>query len=392
MAAEFEPVEVPSRIADLGFSFLKPKDFHALQLPEEEVKFEDPTYFLPLMVCMAGYGAVVFSVAARPAFEDGCVEDWVRFVASKQEGEVIGVRRGVVGGLQAVVVEATQPSEAGQMRVRSHFIEDGGRLVILGTLAPEQVWGSVEEILMQMVGSFRLATPRGQKATVMRPPTPLPTAIPDGKFREHQEAQEDAAAAEEAVAAPAEDDADRPTTPAEVALADNAASLDAEHPMNARLRDNGVGLVPRVLEVNVGERFARLGAAAISSVFRVPLGWHVIDDGKRTLVFDAEGKVQVNLNMRHWGGDANEVLGTILQGLLEEQPGLDHMRLELGGMECLALRGLKSGDEVLEQAYLLKDVGREGLVLVTRVTASQGEMVRALNVAEVVLGELRSAG
>lgn len=388
MAAEFEPVQVPSRIANLGFTFLKPKDFRVLELPEEEVKFEDPTYFVPLYVCMAGYGAVVFSVAARPAFDDGTVEDWVRFLASKQEGEITDVRRGVVGGLQAVVVDATQPSEAGEMRVRSHFIEDGGRLLILGALAPAQVWESVETMLMQMVGSFRLESAQGQKATVMRP------EIPEGKFREYQEAQQEeadrAAASAQAVPSPS-DSNDRPTLPAEVALADDASSLDEENPMNARLRDNGVGLVPRVLEVNLGEKWARLGAGAIESVFRVPLGWHVIDDGKRTLVFDAGGDVQVNLSLRRWNGHAGAVLEGILQEHLAAQPDLDHMRLELGGMECLAFRGLKSGNEVLEQAFLVKNVRSDGLVLVTRVTASAGQMSRAMNVAEVVLGELRGA-
>ena len=34
------------------------------------------------------------------------------------------------------------------------------------------------------------------------------------------------------------------------ARAEGAATLDAEHAVNRRLRDNGVGLVPRVIEVD----------------------------------------------------------------------------------------------------------------------------------------------
>ena len=97
---------------------------------------------------------------------------------------------------------------------------------------------------------------------------------------------------------------DRPTQAVDVALADDTASLDPDHPINARLRDNGIGLVPRVIMVATRDKFASLGAAAIESVFRVPFGWHVIDDGKRTLVFDPGGSVQINLDLRAATPDA----------------------------------------------------------------------------------------
>lgn len=366
--SEFVPTEVSSRIADLGFAYLRPEEFRAIDLPEEEPKFESPEYFIPLHVCMAPYGAVVFSVAARPAYDDGTVEDWLGYHAQRQLGEVMSVREERIGDLRAMAADAVQPSEAGRMHVRAFFVEDGKRLVIVSAMAPEQLWNSVEGMLQTMISSFRLQTPRGQS-------TPLTRGEAAGGGR-----AEDAGAI------------DRPTEAAEVALAGDAASLSENHPMNARLRDNGVGLVPRVLEVNTERKFARLGAGAIGAVFNVPLGWHVIDDGKRTLVFDAEGKVQVNLDLRHADGAPEAMLDSLLKELMSQQPDIQHLRLELGGMPCLAVRDLKSNDEVLDQAYLLKESKHEGMVLVTRVTASREDMARAMNVAEVVLRDMEQAG
>lgn len=385
-STQFEPTEVPSRIADLGFTYLRPVDFRALDLPEEAPKFEEPTYFLPLHVCMASYGAVVFSVAARPAYDSGSVEDWMMYLAEQQLGEVKSMRRGVIGGMQAMVAEAVQPSEAGRMRFLAHFIEDGGRLIIVSVMAPEQVWSSVEEMLRMMTMSFRLSTVKGQSAPVTREEAAKRARLEE-KAPEVKEAVEEPKGAEEKE----EDDVNRPTEMAEVALADNADSLSDENAMNARLRDNGVGMVPRILEVNEKGRYAKLGAGAIESTFLVPLGWHVIDDGKRTLVFDADGKVQLNLSLRPASG-SSELLDSLLQEHLEQQPDIEHLRLELGGMECLALRNYRVEDEVLEQAFLCKEVSRKNMLLVARVTAASEDMVRAMNVAEVVLRDLKHGG
>lgn|GEM_PF-2788837 len=65
---------------------------------------------------------------------------------------------------------------------------------------------------------------------------------------------------------------DRPALAADVALANDAATLDAELPINARLRDSGAGLVPRVHTVVESEKYAVVGAGAIESLFHVPSG------------------------------------------------------------------------------------------------------------------------
>lgn len=177
------------------------------------------------------------------------------------------------------------------------------------------------------------------------------------------------------------------TQAADVALADDAASLDPDNPINARLRDNGVGLVPRVIMVATDEKFASLAAGAIESVFRVPFGWHVLDDGKRTLVFDPDGSVQINFDLRAATPDA--LMENIGEVLARGNPRAQFLTLELVGMPCLAARDLMIDGELLDQAYLLRPSHREGLTLVCRVTADRANMTRAMNASEVMLTSLQ---
>lgn len=184
---------------------------------------------------------------------------------------------------------------------------------------------------------------------------------------------------------------ERRTLPAEVALAADASSLDPEHPTNANLRDRGIGLVPRVLGVDLEARAALLGAGAIQACFAVPLGWHAIDDGKRTLIFDAEGRMQINLDLRRCGPDEHSTLLTAIEAGLRG-PGQDFAsgRLELGGMQSLVVRGLRTEGEVLNQVYMVRDVGSPEHVLVGRVTAQDEFIVFAMNAAEVVMTSVQT--
>ena len=122
-------VEVPARVAGLAFSYLRPADFNVLDLPEDKPDFERPETFFPLQVVMASYGAVLFTVGARPAYDDGTVEDWAEFLAREAKMEVFSVKPSTLAGLPAITVEATQQSEMGPMRIRMALIEDGTRLL-----------------------------------------------------------------------------------------------------------------------------------------------------------------------------------------------------------------------------------------------------------------------
>jgi hypothetical protein len=387
----------------LACSCLLPDGWVNVPLPDDTYDLDNPAVFLPLLVCMAPYGAVVFSIAARPAFDDGTVQDWAEFLAEKNDLTVERIQEARVNRMPCILVDATMPSEAGLMRSRSVFLEDGRRLFNIGTLAPDAIWSSVEADFDRLLGSFALDDVQGITAAPLRQMTSAPSV--------DLSAAAPAAAApviarESVVDVPAPVDVppdaaptppddlfvpdERPTQAADVALADDAESLDPEHPMNVRLRNSGVGLVPRVIMVASREKFATVGAGAIEALIRVPLGWHVLDDGKRTLVFDADGSVQISLNLRPSAPDGHSaLLSAIGEELARDNPQAEFLTLDLMGLPCLAVRDLEVDGSRLDQTYLVRASNRDDLALVCRVTADRANMTRAMNTAEVILTSLQ---
>jgi hypothetical protein len=398
----------------LACSCLIPDGWANVPIPDEEYDFNNPAVFVPLLVCMAPYGAVVFTVAARPRFDDGTVQDWAEYLAAQNNLVVERIRQARVNRMPCILVDATMASEMGPMRSRSIFLEDGGRLFNIGTLAPDAIWPSVEADFDRLLGSFALEDVQGITAAPLRlmtsesavelsAPVQPPAAAETAVAGQPVSPETETLAPDPASASPAEpanwlaaDDTapspnDRPTQPADVALADDPSTLDQDHELNARLRDNGVGLVPRVISVATREKYAVVGAGAIEATFHVPFGWHVIDDGKRTLVFDRADGVQINLDLRYTpAGGAQEMMSAIAQSLAEESPQAQFLTFELMDMPCLAVRDLRIEGEPLDQAYFFRPSHRDGLTLVCRVTADRENMTRAMNTAEVIIGSLLS--
>jgi hypothetical protein len=376
---EFSLVTVPSRIADLEFTYLRPANFQLVDLPAEKPSFDDPTAFYPLQVIMANYGAVIFSVVARPAFDDGSIEDWAQFLAQKEKIEILSMTPGVIAGMPALIVEALNPTEAGPMRFRTALLEDGKRYLNISVMAPEAIWKSVEPTLQTTMASFRLAEPRGSTTPLTRAEARKIAVKAPAKPGSH------------AVTPASNSDAGEssPMRPAELALADDAGTLDPEHPLNVRMRDNGAGLTARTLETNPSGKYAVVGAGAIVGTFQLPFGWHVIDDGRRTLVFDAGGKIQISLNLRRDDGNSRAMLEKILAQACLEQPQIDPLLVDFApDMPGLVLRNYRDGGDVLVQAFVVKHLRDDGLAHVARVTAAPDDMSRAMNLAEVILRSL----
>lgn len=378
---EFTPTDVPARIADLAFSYLCPANFHVVQIPDERPDFDQPTSFFPLQVVMANFGAVLFSAVARPAYADGSVQDWAEFLARESKLEIVSLRPGVLGGLPCVMIEVLQPSDAGVMRMRTALLEDGKRLLNVSIMAPDAIWPSVEPTLQLALSSFRLAEPRGTSTPLMRrdvKPAAPESAVPTP-----------AAPAASPTSAPIAAPESPPVAPAVLALADDTASLDPELPFNVRLRDSGAGLTLRVLETHPAEKYVVVGAGALAATFKLPLGWHGVDDGRRTLVFDAGGKIQISLNLRRDDGDARALLAQILAQAREDQPGIDPLLVDFAAdLPGLVLRNYRDGDDVLVQGFLVKHLRDDGLAHVARVTAAPDEMSRAMNLVEIILRSL----
>lgn len=386
--------------AGLDFTVEAPTDWVAVPLPDEPTDFSDPTNFAPIGVLMAPYAAIVFVVAARPAYADGALAQWLEY-AARQRGLDPGVIEAEqIGPHDGVGCWGVQNENGTVLRARLSMFVDGDRLVHVNCMAPAGLWPALTDTFAHLMQSFALQQPKGTAVPLAEAGRQLP---PSSFVRAGT--TDSTAATVPPLTSPANEPAAplaaegplglpeaEPVAAAAVALADTMLSFEAEHPLNARLRDSGVGLVPNVLDYHEQERWATLAAGAIRATLRVPFGWHVIDDGRRTLVFDAGGHTQVNLQLTRRDGQSDEqILAGKVDELQREWPAMEHLRTEVLGMASLCVRGGSIDGKPIEQAYLLRSAP-DGLVLQTRVTSSPERFAQACDLAEVLLRDLQLAG
>ena len=159
----------PSRIADLGFSIALPRDWIHHTLPEEDTDFDDPTKLVALAVVTAPHAAIVLAVAARPAYAEGTLSDWGRYLLEHDSASPRAMGEGQLGTMRAFIAEATKDSEVGTLVLRTAFVEDGSRLINVSLTAPELLADAVYPVWQAALESFALATPRGATVAVYPP-------------------------------------------------------------------------------------------------------------------------------------------------------------------------------------------------------------------------------
>jgi len=159
---------VPSRIADLGFHIAAPADWQVPELPLEEVDFNDPTIFVPLMIAVAPYAAIALTVCARPAYENGSVTDWAQYLLGINRIAESDIQPRAIGALQAITARGRHEQDGTALETRFAFIEDGGRLLNLSLLAPAILSPSLDAIWNTALDSFELESPKGQLTIVGR--------------------------------------------------------------------------------------------------------------------------------------------------------------------------------------------------------------------------------
>ncbi len=155
-------VKVHARIAQLAFSISLPRDWNVIDLPEEEVDFSSLEKFFPLMIAATPWAAVMMSVAGRPGFKDGTLQDWSLFLLDSQGIRPTSFSPASIGNVQGLVGIGQQEQEGTLLEFRFAFFEDGGRLVYLGLLAPEAISTSMEPTWKAALDSFVLEIVRGQ--------------------------------------------------------------------------------------------------------------------------------------------------------------------------------------------------------------------------------------
>lgn len=139
-----------------------------------------------------------------------------------------------------------------------------------------------------------------------------------------------------------------------LALADDAATLDPAHPVNAALAEVGAGTVPRVLHVDAHRRVATLACLSLRARLELPLGWHALEDARHLALFDPGRQVQVQIGLVPRAGlPAAALLDAIEEEAAGEFPAPDALRLRDGELHLLALRGAFGGRVPQEQYHLV---------------------------------------
>lgn len=174
-----------------------------------------------------------------------------------------------------------------------------------------------------------------------------------------------------------------------LALANTDDSLNQEHPINAKLRSQGAGTVPMVIATDEMEKFAIVVARSVSAQFRVPFGWHVIDNGEQVRVFEPEERVQIRMQRKsREGRDNSAIFDQIETEIRANSASLQSVRIQEGRIDVLGLRRLTRGDHALEQYHLLTPMQQKHAVLHACVTTVPARNTSALNLAELILKSL----
>ncbi len=381
-----EPRTFPSRIADLGFTAPLPSGWTSHDLPEEAPDFSTPTYFLPLAIVTAPHAAIVYAFAARPAFDDGTLQDWAVYLLSHNQLRPQALGPGRFGNLPAIVGEAVQESEMGPMRIRFAFLEDGKRLLNVTLSAPEMLADVMQAPWQALLESFTLESPKGPTPGLM--PAGGDAVLPPshsegGPAAEPATPPPTAGATESPPASPASKPA---STLAQHALAEDAASLDPEAKINANLRDRGAGLVPRLVTTNDVMKLAIVASGALLADLSVPYGWHALDDGRRLLVFEPAGRVQIHLHSLPREGRSNAaILDELEAEMRNDYPQPEFARFKLGRIHALGARNIHDGPQALEQYHFLFP-GRDAKSLVrARITATPETAEAACDLGQLIL-------
>ncbi|MBX9604508.1 MAG: hypothetical protein K2X35_26140 [Bryobacteraceae bacterium] len=187
---------------------------------------------------------------------------------------------------------------------------------------------------------------------------------------------------------------------ADFALADNVDTLRREHPFNARLAAQGLGQVPNLAGVDLENLSATMTCAAMAAILTVPMGWHVLDDHQRVLIFDPDQTRQIEMKLVDSEGRTNEeILENIAAQIAGYYPECKWATMDLGGMPTLAVRGIPLlGDDgqttvYLDQVFLYKARERSpGWFAEVRVTMAPEDTVKTLDMVELILQSIHWVG
>lgn len=158
---------LPARFPGMGFAMDVPSDFISMPLPEEDVSFDKPETVVPLGLVSSQVALAIVGVAARPAYSDGCVSQWLGYLAHYQGIELSRARAGMIGAHPGVLADGRQVQDGTEIWMRVGAFEDGGRLVIVTGMTTAALVPSFGGALEAAVVSVSLTDGRGPNANIL---------------------------------------------------------------------------------------------------------------------------------------------------------------------------------------------------------------------------------
>lgn len=168
-------------LADLDFNMLVPEGFAQPPLPERTPDFDNPAFTAALTLLSSPVAMALLTVSARPAYADGSVIDWARFLCDQNNITLTGLMPGRIGGAAgwhpAILAQGRSVQQEANLQLRIAIFEDGGRLVIIQGMCPEELAPSYLSTLEQSVMSLEIARPKGPTVPLV-PDAPVPAYQP----------------------------------------------------------------------------------------------------------------------------------------------------------------------------------------------------------------------
>ncbi len=161
----------PALLAELEFEMLVPDGFITPDMPREDVDFSDPTKSAPIAVVTSQVALALIAVAARPAYEDGTVLQWLRFLAGHFQIDLqhVQVHEGEGEQPGRITAFGTQVQEGTRLNLMIVAFEDGDRFVTAHAMCPVELWPSFGDALSRSVESIRLTQPKGSRHPLDNP-------------------------------------------------------------------------------------------------------------------------------------------------------------------------------------------------------------------------------
>lgn len=179
----------------------------------------------------------------------------------------------------------------------------------------------------------------------------------------------------------------------DLALADDDASFNPKHAAYAKAAKDGLGKPAAVVKVDTDEKCAVVKSTALGVTLEVPLGWHATDDGKRTVIFDADRFVQAELDVRAGKQGAKALLQKMLDDQKKVQPNLRSQLLDNGdGSAVLMLQNLEIGGDVVSRSLVAREGKAPGELIVAQITSGPGDFIRGLNLSEALFRHQKPQG